>query len=97
MCVCVRERLIASINTFLRDNYEVTVKELDDIVSLVLGDGSERGLYGCHLSGGGFGGSIVALLHRDTVKATKDRIKVGRRGGKGREGWKEGVHMYTIL
>ena len=59
----------------LRDNYEVTVKELDDIVSLVLED--QQQVYGCHLSGGGFGGSIVALLHKDAVERTKQRVMVG--------------------
>ena len=71
-----RERVIAGLSIFsLRDNYEVTVKELDDIVSLVLED--QQQVYGCHLSGGGFGGSIVALLHRDVVETTKQRVMVG--------------------
>lgn len=51
------------------------MKELDDIVSLVLED--QQQVYGCHLSGGGFGGSIVALLHRDAVERTKQRVMVG--------------------
>lgn len=58
-----------------RDDYEVTVKEVDDIVSLVLED--KQQVYGCRLSGGGFGGSVVALLHKDALEKTKERVMVG--------------------
>ena len=70
-----------------RDNYEVTVKELDEIMSLVLED--KQQVYGCRLSGGGFGCSIVALLHKDAVEDTKKRVMVGDRREVGREGERE--------
>ncbi|HZW52787.1 MAG TPA: galactokinase [Candidatus Elarobacter sp.] len=48
----------------LRDDYEVSSPELDLLV------GAARrvdGVYGARMTGGGFGGSIVALVRRDAV------------------------------
>jgi galactokinase len=56
----------------LRDNYEVTVEELDVIVELTLED--TQLVYGSHLSGGGFGGCVATLLHKDAVDSTKEKI-----------------------
>ncbi len=42
----------------MRDDYEVSVPEVDLLVSLF---GREEGVYGARLTGGGFGGSVVAL------------------------------------
>ena len=50
------------------------MEELDKIVALTLED--KQLVYGAHLSGGGFGGSIVTLLHKDAVEDTKERIRV---------------------
>ena len=58
----------------LRDVYEVSVRELDEIVALSNED-KER-VYGSRISGGGFGGSIVTLLHKSAVDDTIERIKV---------------------
>lgn len=52
----------------------MTVDELDKIVALTLED--KQMVYGSHLSGGGFGGCIVTLLHKDAVEDTKKRILV---------------------
>jgi galactokinase len=42
----------------LRDDYEVSVPEIDTLVELTT---RVQGIYGARLTGGGFGGSIVAL------------------------------------
>jgi galactokinase len=42
----------------MRDDYKVSVPEIDLIVELARGDGD---VYGCRLTGGGFGGSVVML------------------------------------
>lgn len=42
----------------LRDDYEVTVPELDVAVEVARGEGA----YGARMTGGGFGGSIIALV-----------------------------------
>ena len=52
----------------------MSVEELDKIVELTLED--THLVYGSHLSGGGFGGCVATLLHKDTVASTKERILV---------------------
>ena len=52
------------------------MKELDDIVKLTLADQRRHMVYGSHLSGGGFGGCIVTLLHKDAVEHVKAIISV---------------------
>jgi galactokinase len=50
--------LIAASHASLRDDYEVSIPELDLLVELATGAGA----YGARLLGGGFGGSILALV-----------------------------------
>ena len=52
----------------------MTVEELDMIVELTLED--TQLVYGSHLSGGGFGGCVATLLHKDAVDSTKEKILV---------------------
>ena len=42
----------------LRDDFEVSTREIDELVSLI---GTEDGVYGARIVGGGFGGSVLAL------------------------------------
>ena len=56
----------------------MTVDELDKIVELSLRDTHGQQVYGSHLSGGGFGGCIVTLLHRDAVEQVKTTISVSQ-------------------
>jgi galactokinase len=51
-------RLFVESHASLRDDYEVSVPEVDMLVELA---GAVHGTYGARLTGGGFGGSIVAL------------------------------------
>ncbi|CAI8054260.1 Galactokinase [Geodia barretti] len=69
----------------LRDNYEVTVEELDEIVELTLRGHEGQTVYGSHLSGGGFGGCIVTLLHRDAVETVKTTISENYRSRHGKK------------
>jgi galactokinase len=48
----------------LRDDYEVSAPELDVLVDAAR---TVEGVYGARMTGGGFGGSIVALVRRDAV------------------------------
>lgn len=50
----------------LRDDYEVTVPELDTAVDVAMAEGA----LGARMTGGGFGGSAIALLREDQVEAT---------------------------
>jgi galactokinase len=49
----------------LRDDYEVSAPELDVVVETAL----EHGALGARMTGGGFGGSAIALVPTDSVDA----------------------------
>ena len=59
-----------------RDDYEVSCQELDNLVELAL-QGEDEAVYGSRMTGGGFGGCTVTLLHRSALERTKQRIEVG--------------------
>ena len=50
----------------LRDDYEVSVPEINALVEIARG---VRGVLGSRLMGGGFGGSTLTLLRRDAIDA----------------------------
>jgi len=58
----------------LRDDFEVSCKELDAVVEICQSIGIEGGVYGCRMTGGGFGGSCVALVQADAVDAISRHI-----------------------
>jgi galactokinase len=64
-----------------RDNYEVSVPEIDLLVELARGDAE---VYGARLTGGGFGGSVVLLARAGTGAAVARRLAVSyaRRSGR---------------
>ncbi len=49
----------------LRDDYEVSCPELDLLVELAADQGTERGMIGSRMTGGGFGGCTVSLVEKD--------------------------------
>jgi galactokinase len=58
----------------LRDDYEVSCKELDVVVEIAEDIGSQGGVYGCRMTGGGFGGCCVALVKAEAVDAITKKI-----------------------
>lgn len=58
----------------LRGDYEVSCPELDDVVEIAHGIGLKGGVYGCRMTGGGFGGCCVALVQASKVKAIAAKI-----------------------
>ncbi len=48
----------------LRDDYEVTCKELDTLADLAW---AQEGVIGSRMTGGGFGGSTVSIVRKDAV------------------------------
>ncbi|XP_059142189.1 galactokinase-like isoform X2 [Physella acuta] len=66
------ELMIASHNS-LRDDYEVSCKELDQLVEFAMEMKSE-GVYGSRMTGGGFGGCTVTLLKASAVDKVIDHI-----------------------
>jgi galactokinase len=51
----------------LRDDYEVSCKELDAVVEIAQKLGPEAGVFGCRMTGGGFGGCAVSLVKTEAV------------------------------
>ena len=60
----VGEMMVASHNS-LRDDYEVSCEELDYLVKAAM---QVKGVYGARMTGGGFGGCIVALIQPRAVE-----------------------------
>jgi galactokinase len=58
----------------LRDDYEVSCKELDVVVEIAEAIGLAGGVYGCRMTGGGFGGCAVALVKAGAVDAITRKI-----------------------
>jgi galactokinase len=58
----------------LRDDYEVSCAELDAVVEIAQAMGAPGGVYGCRMTGGGFGGCTVALVKTDAVNAISKKI-----------------------
>lgn len=58
----------------LRGDYEVSCSELDTVVAIAHGIGLKGGVYGCRMTGGGFGGCCVALVQSSKVKNIAAKI-----------------------
>ena len=74
--------LLVESHASLRDDYEVSIPELDTLVELAVGSGA----YGARLLGGGFGGAVLAIVERDRAAAVVDAISESyrSRGGPAR-------------
>ncbi|WP_290013972.1 galactokinase [Proteus terrae] len=57
----------------MRDDFEITVKEVDSLVEIVKSVIGDRG--GVRMTGGGFGGCVVALVTPDLVNKVVDSVK----------------------
>jgi galactokinase len=58
----------------LKDDYEVSCAELDVVVALAEALGPSKGVIGCRMTGGGFGGCAVALVKASKVDAISEKI-----------------------
>ena len=65
--------LMAASQRSLRDDYEVSVPALDDLVRLLLADAD---VFGAKLTGAGFGGACVALCRIGTATSVAQRTLV---------------------
>jgi galactokinase len=63
--------LLTASHESLRDDYEVSSPELDIAVEAAL----RAGAYGARMTGGGFGGSAIALVATDTTDVLKDVVR----------------------
>ena len=76
--------LMAQSHASMRDDFEITVPAIDQLVSIAQrAIGSEGGEGGARMTGGGFGGCIVALLPRARVAAVRDAIATHYRAPSG--------------
>ena len=67
-------QLMYASHASLRDDYEVSCPELDAVVEIAQELGLKGGVFGCRMTGGGFGGCAVALVEAAKVTAISDRI-----------------------
>ncbi len=74
-------RLFLESHASLRDDYEVSVPEVDRLVEIAAAAG---GSYGARITGGGFGGSIVALVEASRARDAADGIARAYEEGTGR-------------
>jgi galactokinase len=64
-------RLFTASHASQRDDFEVSVREIDLLVDLA---SAEPGVFGARLTGGGFGGSIVALVEAGASGGISERV-----------------------
>jgi galactokinase len=64
-------KLMVESHNSLRDDYEVSVPELDYLVEESM---KITGVYGARMTGGGFGGCIVALVQPSAVDSLRDHL-----------------------
>ena len=64
-------RLFCASHASMRDDFEVSVAAVDLLVQIA---DAQPEVYGARLTGGGFGGAIVALARPEGARATADRI-----------------------
>ncbi|MCW2255442.1 galactokinase [Providencia alcalifaciens] len=57
----------------MRDDFEITVKEIDTLVDIVKSVLGEQG--GVRMTGGGFGGCVVALINQQLVKSVISAVE----------------------
>jgi galactokinase len=58
----------------LRDDFEVSCKELDAVVDICESIATNGGVYGCRMTGGGFGGSCIALVKVEAMQSITKQI-----------------------
>ncbi|PHM74416.1 galactokinase [Xenorhabdus kozodoii] len=66
-------QLMAESHLSMRDDFEVTVREIDVLVAIVKDVIGDRG--GVRMTGGGFGGCVVALVPPDLVNRVKTAVE----------------------
>lgn len=83
---CIRDcdwaefgQLMDASHDSLRNDYEVSCRELDEVVEIARAIGRSGGVFGCRMTGGGFGGCAVALIEaarrEDIVKRMDDEYR----------------------
>ena len=66
-------KLMNASHDSLRDNFEVSIDELDELVEIAR---KNSGVFGSRMTGGGFGGCTVTLVRTEKVDQLCEEIKV---------------------
>lgn len=66
-------QLMAESHASMRDDFEITVEEIDTLVNIISGVIGDKG--GVRMTGGGFGGCVVALVPDDLVDSVIDSVE----------------------
>ncbi|WP_433460302.1 galactokinase [Micromonospora sp. CA-248212] len=64
--------LLTASHVSMRDDFEITVPEIDTAVEAAL----SAGALGARMTGGGFGGCVLALVETDRVEAVADAVRL---------------------
>ena len=64
--------LMAESHASMRDDFEITVPQIDTLVEIVKATIGDKG--GVRMTGGGFGGCVVALVPEELVPAIQDAV-----------------------
>jgi galactokinase len=67
-------KLMYASHASLRDDYEVSCAELDVLVTAAEALGTDRGVIGSRMTGGGFGGCTVSLVNTDQADDVAEAI-----------------------
>jgi galactokinase len=67
-------QLMYASHASLRDDYEVSCPELDAVVEIAGRIGVKGGIFGCRMTGAGFGGCAVALVKTDAVDLITNQL-----------------------
>lgn len=67
-------KLMAKSHESLRDDFEVSCRELDVMVEVAQGI---QGVWGARMTGGGFGGCTINLVQDENVEEFRERVKRG--------------------
>jgi galactokinase len=65
------KELMAASHTSLRDDYQVSCRELDIMVEIA---GRQSGIYGARMTGGGFGGCTINLVAKAHTPEFRERV-----------------------
>ncbi len=66
--------LMAASHNSLRDDYEVSCRELDLLVEMARTLGTRHGVIGSRMTGGGFGGCTVSLVETNQVNRVAEQL-----------------------
>jgi len=72
-------RLMGESHVSLRDDYQVSCFELDAAVEIAQSIGRTGGVFGCRMTGGGFGGCAVALIETTAQEAIIRQVSAAYR------------------